>query len=119
MQAALDFIVARSFFARLGGLLARPRLREGQALVLAPCNSVHTLFMRYAIDVVFIDKQGRVLKLVEHLAPWRAAGCWRSHAAVELAAGEARASGLVRGAQIDLRLVSQPTDPATNGTRPT
>jgi uncharacterized membrane protein (UPF0127 family) len=62
--------------------------------------------MRYAIDVVFIDKQGRALKVVEHLTPWRAAVCLRAHAAVELAAGQARASGLVPGAQIDLRPIS-------------
>jgi uncharacterized protein len=111
MDAALDFIVARSFLARLCGLLALPRLREGQALVLAPCNSVHTLFMRYAIDVVFVDKQGRVMKLVEQLQPWRAAGCWRAHAAVELVAGQARANGLAPGMQIDLSRVSQLTDP--------
>lgn len=110
MQAALELIVARSFFARLGGLLARPRLRENQALVLAPCNSVHTLFMRYAIDVVFVDKQGHVLKLVEHLAPWRAAGCWRAHAAVELAAGHARAHGLSAGVQLNPDLLYPPTD---------
>jgi uncharacterized protein len=101
MQAALEFIVADSFLARLGGLLARPRLREGEALVLAPCTSVHTCFMRYAIDVAFIDKHGHILKLVEHLAPWRAAACWRAHAAVELAAGQARRQGFLAGARID------------------
>jgi uncharacterized protein len=110
MQAALEFIAADSFFARLGGLLALPRLRENQALVLAPCNSVHTFFMRYAIDVVFVDKQGRVLKLVEHLAPWRAAGCWRAHAAVELAAGRARTHGLSAGVQLDPVFLHLPTD---------
>jgi uncharacterized protein len=113
MQATLEFIVARSFFARLGGLLALPRLRDAQALVLAPCASVHTCFMRYAIDVVFIDKGGCVLKLVEHLAPWRATACWHAHAAIELAAGQARAHGLVPGARVDLHLISQTGHQAT------
>lgn len=107
---ALEYIVARTFLARLGGLLARPRLRDNQALVLAPCNSVHTLFMRYAIDVIFIDSQGRVMKLVEHLRPWRAAGCWRAQAAVELAAGQARAHGLTAGAQLGPDFLHPPTD---------
>jgi uncharacterized protein len=110
MQAALDFIVAHSFFARLGGLLVLPRLRENQALVLAPCNSVHTLFMRYAIDVVFIDMQGRVLRLVEQLPPWRAAACWRAHAVIELAAGQARAHGLAAGVQLNPDVLYLPTD---------
>jgi uncharacterized protein len=108
--APLEFIVARSFFARLGGLLALPRLREGQALVLAPCNSVHTLFMRYAIDVAFVDKQGRVMKLVEGLQPWRAASCWRAQATVELAAGQARAHGLAAGVQLDPDFLYSLTD---------
>jgi uncharacterized protein len=103
MQAELEFFFARSFFARLGGLLARPRLRDGQAFVLAPCSSVHTCFMRYAIDVVFIDGEGCVLKLVERLVPWRGAACWRAHAAIELGAGQAHAHGLVPGARLDLR----------------
>jgi uncharacterized protein len=119
MQAALQFFVARSFFARLGGLLALPRLRGGQALVLAPCNSVHTLFMRYAIDVVFIDKQGRVLDLVANLRPWRAAWCWRAHAAVELASGQALANGLVPGALLDLQHILHPTKRALNGSTST
>jgi uncharacterized protein len=106
MQAALDFIVAHSFFARLGGLLALPRLRAGQAFLLMPCNSVHTLFMRYAIDVAFVDKHGCVLRLVEHLQPWRAAACWRAHAAIELRAGQARQHGLAPGSLIDPRLFS-------------
>jgi uncharacterized protein len=105
MAPALEFIVARSFFGRLGGLIARPRLRDGQALVLAPCSSVHTCFMRYAIDVVFIDAEGRVLKLVERLVPWRAASCRRAHAAIELRAGQARVNGVVQGARINLALV--------------
>jgi uncharacterized protein len=110
MHGTLDVIVADSFLARLGGLLAQPRLREGQALILAPCSSVHTLFMRYAIDVAFIDKQGRVIKLVEYVQPWRAACCWGAHAAVELAAGQARAHRLLTGTQLDPELFFQSTD---------
>jgi len=98
----LRLIHASTLWQRLGGLLARAALREHEALVLAPCSSVHTCFMRYAIDVVFVDERGRVLKTVERLEPWRAAGCWRAKAAVELRAGQAAAHGLVPGARIDL-----------------
>jgi uncharacterized protein len=102
-MSGLVFIEATSFLQRLGGLLMLPRLREGQVLVLAPCNSVHTLFMRYAIDVAFVDKQGRVLKLVEQLRPWRAAICWRGYAALELAAGQARALRIEPGMYLPWR----------------
>lgn len=93
---------ADSFLTRLGGLLARPRLQAGEALLLTPCNSVHTCFMRYAIDVVFLDAEGRVLRCVESLAPWRAALCWPARQALELAAGQARVQGLVPGVQTDV-----------------
>jgi uncharacterized protein len=95
--SALTIHRADSFAARLLGLLARPRLAADEALCLAPCASVHTLFMRYAIDVGFVDRSGRVLAVVEHLKPFRAAWCWRAHAAVEFAAGGAQRHGVCVG----------------------
>lgn len=88
---------ADDFWSRLGGLLARPALRENEALYLAPCASVHTFFMRYSIDVAFVDREGRVLRLVNDLKPFRAASCWRAHGAVEFAAGEAARLGISEG----------------------
>jgi hypothetical protein len=85
---------AESFGSRLFGLLARRRLSRGEALLLAPCASVHTCFMRYAIDVVFLNRRGRVLKVVERLPPWRWTGCRGAHATLELRAGQARLHGL-------------------------
>lgn len=84
---------ARSFATRLGGLLARPPLRPDEALYLAPCASVHTCFMRYPIDVVFLDAAGRVIRTVEHLRPWRMAACRGARAVLELRAGEAARFG--------------------------
>ncbi len=80
---------ALGFWARLGGLLARPPLQPHEALYLAPCNSVHTFFMPYPIDVAFLDGSGRVVKLVSDLRPWRMTGCCRARAVVELRSGEA------------------------------
>ncbi len=94
---ALTIHRADSFIARLLGLLARPQLEADEALYLAPCASVHTLFMRYAIDVAFVDTNGRVLAVVSDLKPFRAAWCWRAHAAVEFAAGGAQRHGLRAG----------------------
>ncbi len=81
---------AQSFGARLGGLLVRAPLREDEALYLLPCASVHTAFMRYAIDVVFVDRSGQVLKVVARLKPWRMAWCPGAHGALELRAGQAQ-----------------------------
>jgi uncharacterized protein len=97
---ALAIHRADGFLSRLGGLLARPALHANEALYLAPCASVHTLFMRYSIDVAFVDCQGRVLKLVHRLRPFRAAACWRAHGAVEFAAGAAARHGITEGSVI-------------------
>ena len=92
--ARVQVIPAKRFWQRLGGLLVRAPLAAGQALHLEPCNSVHTCFMRYAIDVVFLDAQGRVMKIVPHLAPWRLSACRGAHSCLELRAGEAERLGL-------------------------
>lgn len=83
---------------RLRGLLGRAPLGPDEALDIARCNSVHTVGMRYAIDVVFVGRDGSIVRVVEGLGPWRAAACWRAARTVELAAGAAARHGLVRGA---------------------
>ncbi|MHB8785468.1 MAG: DUF192 domain-containing protein [Thauera sp.] len=87
---------------RLRGLLGKPPPAPGHALLITPCASVHTAFMRYPIDIVFLNSRGIILKLVEALRPWRIAACWRARHTLELAAGEARRLGLMPGGQVDL-----------------
>lgn len=72
---------------RMRGLLARPPLQADEGLLIAPCPSVHTFGMRYALDLVFLDPTGRVLKLVRGLRPWRMAACAHAHATLELPPG--------------------------------
>ncbi len=62
---------AFSFFKRLKGLMFRPSLPPGQALLLAPCPQIHTCFMRFAIDVIFIAEDGTALYVKENMKPWR------------------------------------------------
>jgi uncharacterized membrane protein (UPF0127 family) len=73
--------------ARRTGLLGREFLDADAALVLAPCLAVHTAFMRFAIDIAFVDREGRAVRLVRDLAPWRMAIAPRAYAAIELPAG--------------------------------
>lgn len=76
-------------WSRLRGLLGRKPLsgHASQALWLVPCGSVHTFGMGYPLDVVFLDRAGRVLGCRENLRPWRAQGCRGAHQTVELAPG--------------------------------
>lgn len=57
-------------------------------MVIAPTNAIHTFFMRFAIDVAFVAKDGRVVKIVRDLRPWRLAAAWGGFAVVEMASGE-------------------------------
>lgn len=97
---AVQTIVAARFWPRLAGLLALPPLQAGQALLLSPCNSVHTAFMRQPIDVAYLGRDGRVRKVVRHLAPWRVSADWSAAQALELAAGQADRLGLQAGQRI-------------------
>ena len=82
--------IADTRSSRRRGLLGRDCLEASSALVISPCFSVHTAFMRFAIDVVFVDRNGTVVKIVRDLAPWRIAAAWRAHRVIELPAGELR-----------------------------
>lgn len=80
---------ADRWWLRLRGLLGRPRLdADGtQALMIVPCASVHTLWMRYPLDLVFLDRQGMVIGTREGVAPWRAAACRGARTTLEFHAG--------------------------------
>ena len=69
------------------GLLGRSGLADDHALILAPCSSIHTFFMQFAIDVAFVDRDGVVLRVRSTLGPWRLQIAFRAFAVVELASG--------------------------------
>jgi uncharacterized protein len=94
--------VADSPFTRLKGLLGRERLDPGEGLLLRPASSVHTCFMRFPIDVVFLNRELVVLGIADELEPWRAAGKRGAKAALELPAGEAARRGLAVGDRLHL-----------------
>lgn len=73
--------------ARRKGLLGRDGLASSCALILAPCAAIHTMFMRFDIDAVFVDDDGRAVKVVRGLVPWRIAADPTAHAVVEMPAG--------------------------------
>jgi uncharacterized membrane protein (UPF0127 family) len=70
-QLVVALTVADSFLSSLIGLMGKPSLPEGHGLWIVPCQSVHTLWMRFPIDVVFLDESKRVIHLVERLRPFR------------------------------------------------
>lgn len=99
---------ADSFWSRLVGLLGHSSLKPQEGLWIEPCDSVHTFFMRFPIDVAFVDRQGTVIRRIDALPPWRATRIYaKARACVELAAGTLAAAGVQEGTR--LALVAQPT----------
>lgn len=96
--------LARTLWSRTRGLLGRPPLARGEGLIIEPCQSVHMFFMRYAIDVVFLDQEYRVVALRPELRPWRVTRYFRdAYAALELPAGAVRSAGLELGHQLAIQ----------------
>jgi uncharacterized membrane protein (UPF0127 family) len=89
--------VPKSSFARMRGLLGRDGLEPGTGMLIDSAPSVHMFFMRFPIDVVFLDRDRRVVGVRHGLRPWRVAGARRAVAALELPAGAAAAAGVEEG----------------------
>lgn len=100
--------VADRAFPRMRGLLGRSHLPEGEGLLLEPAYAIHTAFMRFPIDVVFLDSHMRVMKVVDSLAPWRTAGAHLAFSTLELAAGEAKRRSVAVGDRLDVQEVGEP-----------
>lgn len=82
---------------RRKGLLGRERLDEGEGLWILPCEAIHTFWMRFPIDLVYIDRRHRVVKVRNEVQPWRLSACLRAHSVLELPAGTVRQTQTARG----------------------
>ena len=94
---ASTLLTAFDSATRRTGLLRHDNLPEGSALIIAPSNAVHTIGMRFAIDIAFVRRDGSIVKVYRALRPWRMAAALRAFAVVELPAGALGAAGTVVG----------------------
>src|SRR3990172_4184309 len=93
--------VAADMWSRFWGLMGRRSLPEGHGLLLRPSSSIHTAFMRFTIDVVFLDKEDRVVKVAPQVKPFRVASALGgAHSALELPAGAAAQARVEQGDQL-------------------
>ena len=94
---------ANRAWSRMVGLLGRRRLAEDEGLLLTPCTSVHTLFMLFPIDLLYLNREHVVVKAVRALRPFRLSACLRgAHSVLELSAGAIEASGTQVGDRLAL-----------------
>jgi uncharacterized protein len=96
---------------RRRGLLGRRSLAEDEGLWIVPCEAVHTFGMRFAIDLVFLDRRNVVRKVRSSVPPWRLSGCLRAHSVLELAAGTLTRMPVAPGDTLQLSPASFPYSP--------
>jgi uncharacterized protein len=89
--------VANSFISRARGLLFSSRLKENEGIWIIPCSSIHTFFMSYPIDVVFLDKYGVVEKIIEQVTPFSLSICNKAHSVVEFKSGFTKKNNILVG----------------------
>lgn len=99
---ASNAFVAESFVARLVGLLRTPCLKSGEGLYIVPCSQIHMFGMKYAIDVVFMDRKGMVVGICNKIQPGQMSSLFaKAHACLELPAGLIDATGTGPGDLIE------------------
>jgi uncharacterized protein len=98
---ALRVRVAYNFVARARGLLFATPLSRDEGLLIAPCSSIHTFGMGYPIDVIFLDRRARIVRVYARVPAGRVRIGWGAAAVLETLAGQAACQGLVKGVQLD------------------
>jgi uncharacterized membrane protein (UPF0127 family) len=95
--------VADTSAKRRTGLLKHTSLAPGDGLWIVPCESVHSFFMKFTIDVLYLDRQRRVKKIRPEMVPWRASACLTAHSVLELPAGSIVRTGTQTGDQLEIK----------------
>jgi uncharacterized membrane protein (UPF0127 family) len=94
--------VASQGATRRKGLLGRKGLESGEGLWILPCEAVHTFGMKFAIDLVYLDRKHRVKKVLNAVPAWRLSACLSAHSVLELPAGTVRTTQTRRGDQLEI-----------------
>lgn len=102
-EVAADIAMAESLWPRFIGLMGKRELPDGHGLCIRPCSSIHMFFMRFPIDAVFVDGDGRIVRIYASIKPWRVTGFVRkAKACLELPPGTCAQHGLAAGDVLQL-----------------
>jgi uncharacterized membrane protein (UPF0127 family) len=97
----IELEVAMAVGERMKGLLGRDSLERGRGFLLPACSCVHTFFMKFPIDLVYVDSEMNVVKVSRNVKPFRFSCCLGAESTLELAAGEADRCGIEPGMKIE------------------
>jgi uncharacterized protein len=106
--------VADSGPKRNKGLLGRSALAAGGGLWIIPCESVHTFFMQFSIDLVYLDRKNTVRKVRASIPPWRLSACFSAHSILELPAGTIGATQTQRGDTLEFASATPRAESTSN-----
>lgn len=103
----LKIKIAKSFFSRFMGLMGKKSLSKETGLLIAPCQSIHMMFMRFSIDAVYIDKNFVIKKIVRNLKTWTGISiCISAWGVIEINAGEAERLNLKVGEKLSVEIIN-------------
>ena len=98
--------IAESFSSRLVGLMFKKSMEGFDGLMITQCNSIHTFFMRYPLDLIFLDKSLKVIKVIENKAPWRMSLMYFSSSQVLEVIGGTLKGRVTKGDQLEMQCIS-------------
>jgi uncharacterized membrane protein (UPF0127 family) len=110
--------VADSGAKRNKGLLGRKGLAPGEGLWIVPCESVHTFFMQFPIDLVYLDRKNRIRKVCDSVPPWRLSACFSAHSILELPSGTIRSTQTQPGDMLEFSPAASAADSAADSASP-
>lgn len=87
-STGINILSTENILERTGGLLKLPTLDKSQGLLINKCNSIHTFGMRYALDIIYLDRHYKIIKLIENIRPRRMSMCLRAKHTLEMLSGE-------------------------------
>lgn len=90
-----------TMFERMRGLLGAAVLKPNTGLWISSCNSIHSFFMSFSIDVLYLDKNNTVVRVIEDMQPWRVNACWPARSVIELRQGQVAALGIQTGDNVN------------------
>lgn len=95
--------LANSMLERMLGLMFKKEMKNMDALILEPCNSIHNMFVRFPLDVIFLSRSNKVVKIIRNFKPWRISGIYlRAYRVVEMPAGKL-SSNIAEGDELEVR----------------
>jgi uncharacterized membrane protein (UPF0127 family) len=103
---ATELLPALDSETRRIGLLNHHSLAEGTAMLIAPTNAIHTFFMKFAIDVAFVRRDGHIVKIRPAMPAWRMSAAWGGYAVIEMAAGSFERAGTIAGDRLAIEIAT-------------